>query len=48
MRKIALSKPTWEIMKIMSEITDFISPIISGAIFRVQTTQNLEKRSENI
>ena len=29
-----LSKPTWEIMKFISEITDFISQIIFGAIFR--------------
>ena len=41
--KIALSKPTWEIMKIISEIIDFISPIIFGAIFRVLTSRMLWK-----
>ena len=30
----ALSKPTWEIMKIISEITDFCWEKIFGAIFR--------------
>ena len=38
------SKPTWEIMKIMSEITDFISPIIFGAIFGARTCKNVESK----
>ena len=37
-----LSKPTWEIMKFISEITDFISQIISGAIFGHRTSKTME------
>ena len=33
----ALSKPTWEIMKIISEITKFCREIIFGAIFKART-----------
>ena len=33
----ALSKPTWEIMKFIWEITDFISDIIFGAKNRLLT-----------
>ena len=39
-----LSKPTWEIMKFISEITDFISPIIFGAIFGARTCKNVESK----
>ena len=39
----ALSKPTWEIMKIMSEITDFCWEIISGAIFGVRISRKMWK-----
>ena len=48
MDNFALSKPTWEIMKFMSEITDFISPIIFGAIFKVQTSRKVWKTKRRI
>ena len=38
--KNPLSKPTWEIMKIMSEITKFISLQIFGAFFGLRTSKN--------
>ena len=34
--KFALSKPTWEIMKFISEITNFCREIIFGAIFKAR------------
>ena len=43
MGKIAVSKPTWEIMKIMSEITDFISQLIFGTNFAPPTSLFLWK-----
>ena len=43
MDNLALSKPTWEIMKFIWEITDFISPIIFGAIFEVRTSRKVWK-----
>ena len=37
-----LSKPTWEIMKIISEITDFCWEIIFGAIFDAPIPKTVE------
>ena len=39
----ALSKPTWEIMKIISEITDFSRELIFGAIFGLRMYEIVEK-----
>ena len=39
----ALSKPTWEIMKIIWEITDFCREIIFGAIFTVWILRKMWK-----
>ena len=44
----ALSKPTWEIMKIIWEITDFCRDLIFGAIFGVRTLQTMWKTIYNI
>ena len=38
-----LSKPTWEIMKFISEITDFSREIIFGVIFGMRTSGILLK-----
>ena len=38
-----LSKPTWEIMKIISDITDFCWELISGAIFGCRKWKEVEK-----
>ena len=40
---LALSKPTWEIMKIISEITDFCWELIFGAIFGAWTLKILRE-----
>ena len=42
----ALSKPTWEIMKIISEITDFSWEIIFGAIFGLRMYEIVEKNCD--
>ena len=39
----ALSKPTWEIMKIISEITDFSREIIFGAKIKVRLSRIMWK-----
>ena len=36
----ALSKPTWEIMKFISEITEFISQLIFEAFFDSAEARN--------
>ena len=41
MGKFAVPKPTWEIMKISWEITDFISQLILGTIFKGRTPQKM-------
>ena len=44
LENFVLSKPTWEIMKIISEITEFISPIIFGAIFSLWMCKAVDRR----
>ena len=38
-----LSKPTWEIMKFISEITDFCWELIFGAIYKVWISRKVWK-----
>ena len=46
--KNRLSKPTWEIMKIMSEITKFISMQIFGAFFGLRTTKITKQHERKV
>ena len=43
----ALSKPIWEIMKIISEITDFCWEIILGAFFECSISPKMWKACQN-